>query len=944
MQLTVNDVMQKLNLSRAQVIKLYEQGKFPTCEKIKGRWWISEQDLIDYQNSLIPPKGYICINEAAEILRLSQTRIKQFIHTEILQGKKYCNKWLLLKEEVVKLKEQRKISVNKNNEYVNYITVKEAAKLLEVSDATIYGLIRRGKIKGVVKSDTWKLSEHEVRTHIGNGIKKNRKYEIPENYIDIATAIKKYSITKYRVHQMIKEGHIPSTRKHAGKFIFLESELNIEKDIKNYLTTKEAGAKLNLSGSQVTWLINKGRIENVQKNKGIFMIPKESIERYQSKIVKPADMLTTREVAKRLGISVDKVGELITRGDLIPEKKLHSNWLISKKELERYESFVFELEKCLTLEEVANQLSMSIYQVRRLVVRNQKFSGAIKYNEKWYIPQQSVEEYKKILDIETAEQTFIYEYNRFIIPNKLKRTLDFFNEYTLTRLSASRQREEKRKVIARQHIKIAHILLLLLHKELFCFNDDEINKLLNNELLIKGDIDLIVKFIQYCEGVVECHFDKYYVVTKKKSNTQEVYSPREFYDFYLFVKNVDLHLKKAIENRRYSVIWVYTLMHFIDAWRSSDILTKLPYTPIEIIGCTSFESIENLSREKSQLLINCIFTKIEKMTVSKTGALGQFLVHGDMVIPTATALAIAEIHRREKQDELLLRLYETSTNTKVDREMHIIPFFGEREDLYHFQSRKMNRSLLTYFYYSVVEGSKNSDIAYELSQRLRAHEDLDSTATYIAATNKDGSVDRVSLNLVNRGHFGWLYNFIVEKFFNSTDKHSLEERTKYIQAFRQEYTPMQLETLACFLNERLKEQESLALRIAKLSKDELKKLLARVFKGEMPAKMKHAQCLIYPNCVYQTATSCLQCEYVIPKAYLLISIDEEIKRLIKSIKDSKYTATVIRDYRFLIKVLDLVSQATGELGKDYVKTFINLSEIKRSLLSITYKINQIGEI
>lgn len=462
--------------------------------------------------------------------------------------------------------------------------------------------------------------------------------------------------------------------------------------------------------------------------------------------------------------------------------------------------------------------------------------------------------------------------------------------------------------------------------------------------MIKGDIDLIVKFIQYCEGVVECHFDKYYVVTKKKSNTQEVYSPREFYDFYLFVKNVDLHLKKAIENRRYSVIWVYTLMHFIDAWRSSDILTKLPYIPIEIIGCTSFESIENLSREKSQLLINRIFTKIEKMIVSKTGVLGQFLVHGDMVIPTATALVIAEIHRREKQDELLLRLYETSTNTKVDREMHIIPFFGEREDLYHFQSRKMNRSLLTYFYYSVVEGSKNADIAYALSQRLRAHKDLDSTATYIASTNKDGSVDRVSLNLVNRGHFGWLYNFIVEKFFNSTDKHLLEERTKYIQAFRQEYTPMQLETLACFLNERLKERESLALRIAKLSKDELKKLLARIFKGEMPAKMKHAQCLIYPNCVYQTATSCLQCEHVIPKTYLLISIDEEIKRLIKSIKDSKYIATVIRDYRFLLKVLDLVSQATGELGKDYVKTFINLSEIKKSLLSITYKINQIGEI
>jgi hypothetical protein len=93
----------------------------------------------------------------------------------------------------------------------------------------------------------------------------------------------------------------------------------------------------------------------------------------------------------------------------------------------------------------------------------------------------------------------------------------------------------------------------------------------------------------------------------------------------------------------------------------------------------------------------------------------------------------------------------------------------------------------------------------------------------------------------------------------------MEQRTKYMMALREEYIQLQLESLSHFLIKRQQERESLALQIAKLPKKELAQLLYRITRGEMPAKIKHGQCFVFPECNKSTAVSCLQCENLIPK-------------------------------------------------------------------------------
>ncbi|MEX2462148.1 MAG: hypothetical protein WD469_12785, partial [Paenibacillaceae bacterium] len=418
--------------------------------------------------------------------------------------------------------------------------------------------------------------------------------------------------------------------------------------------------------------------------------------------------------------------------------------------------------------------------------------------------------------------------------------------------------------------------------------------------------------------------------------SQEIYSPMQLNNYYKYVHSVDLHLNKAISNRKYAVTWLYVLMHLIDAWRHSDII-KLPPIPIEVTGIATFEQLltTKLSAEKALLLVDQVASRIERMYVSKTGAMSHFLVNKDMQIPAATVLIIAELHRRKTNDEYLIR-FSKSNRGAFNQSSSL--FFKERPDLETFKSLKMNRTLLTYFFHSVAEIEGNADIAYELAQRLRAHKELDTTATYIQATNSDGSLDKVSINLFNRGHFGWLYHFMIHALFQiEINKLTMEQQTILIQEFRSKYTPGNLEGMAYFLKSQHDEKVSLALKIANMPKSEIQTTLNKVFRGEMPAKIQHAQCLVYPNCSSPTASTCLTCSNIIPKTFLMISIIEEINKRVDSINNLTQFGSLLRDTSILWRLLDILTQAKIEFGLEYINQYLDLKTLEKKLVEIEHK-------
>ncbi|MCY9659527.1 hypothetical protein P5G65_23765 [Paenibacillus chondroitinus] len=762
------------------------------------------------------------------------------------------------------------------------------------------------------------------------------------NLITVAQACAKYEVTDYMIIKLIKEGKIPSATKGTTGYTFSETEL-VKAAALDYVSLEKAVVELGLTNKkQVYHLVKTKEIGAIIGPAGRTLISKEELERYKLFKQKIDSMLITADIAERLGVDVKYINQITVYGKIVPELKYQGIWYFTEQELERYQNTILDREKFLSVEETSVRLSKTAEQVR-VLIRNGTFE-CVKYKTLLYIPIEAIEDYETFISLTTPHELFMYHFKKMIVPDYLQKTFLLHGDYAFTRLNTHKQSPEKMKSYVHKLLKIAELFKLLLTKEIIEYNDKQLELILKNDLFISSDIDVIAGFLTYCQGTTDCKFKNTYTIVKKKHYEQEIYSPDEFYAFYLYVRDFEKLTHKALERRRISVMWVYILMHLIDAWRHSDILTKLPAIPIEVIEMDSIDKFKPLSEEQAQLLINHVFSRIERMTISKTGALGHFLVHGDMIIPTATALTIAEMHRRKANDKILMRLFETSEGRKVDKEMHLQPFFGEREDLMIFQSRKMNRSLLTYFFYSVVEGKKHSDIAYELSQRLRGHTDIDSTVTYIKSTNKDGSINRVSLNLVNRGHFGWLYNFIIQTYLDPTNSQSLEERTQSIVALKDDFTPSQIENVSGFMVRRQQEKESLALRIARMPREELELLLYRISRGEMPAKMPHAQCVIHPQCSKPRAVSCLDCENIIPQNYLLISIKEEVSRLVHSINSTKYHGVIVRDYYILKLVLELLKQAVQQFGKEYVGTFLDLKQLKQDLLVVDDRFKIMGEL
>lgn len=347
-----------------------------------------------------------------------------------------------------------------------------------------------------------------------------------------------------------------------------------------------------------------------------------------------------------------------------------------------------------------------------------------------------------------------------------------------------------------------------------------------------------------------------------------------------------------------------------------------------------------------------MYTHFRYKRASKTDELLTFIVAPDLIASLATALIISELHRRLRGSELLLDTFMQGTFNSIRTEGKISHrnFFNEMKvaSEFKFSSRLMNRSVATYLFYAVTEeDGQDSDLALHLTQISRSHKSPDTTSQYIQATNKDGSINRVSYNLFKRGHFGWLYNYLVlyvSQFESSQD--SLEQRSNLIEQVRKEISPFELENVARFVNDSLvpvslkdhsdsmesflqsiyKKRQSLVSKLKEYSKEEIREIITKLANGDLPAKNEHAQCLVFPNCKNPKLSNCFSCEYVIPGNLMLIQLNKELNRLVDNIDKTTNEVILQRESRFLMHTLFIWKEARVKFGDDRVKAYIDLEE------------------
>jgi hypothetical protein len=726
-------------------------------------------------------------------------------------------------------------------------------------------------------------------------------------------------------------------------------ELDIDQFSKLLAYLKTNNNKFKLVNINYSLFLPKNQFENMVK-----YIKKNNLHLSENYI--KSHYVDTVEASKMLNLVEGSVRSYCNKGFFEGSLKYKDKWMIPKNTLQNYKENKPDFSNCITPSELGSQIGHS-KQYILIRVHNGEIK-AIWKDKKCYIPLDEAENYLK------KYNEMVAEYTKLSALNDLKEYLDdlkstlpeeshnLFKNWSTQKISDSGARALTLKTYYRNCRRLYEYLLTKCNnEELFNFDDKKLESIVKDQNLskpLKKEFIHLNKYVLAKKGIVKSStliLDER--GKEKKDKEKEIYIPEIYDEYYRYVQKVDIHIKNAIEDQYYSNMWVYVIMHLTNIWRGNDIIMEMPEVAIEVIDVTSFDYfIENtLSVTQIQIIINDMYQNLEGSLANKNKKELRFYVDPTLENCFATALVIAEIHRRkykgkQKHKSLLLATLVTGLKGQfllTSGNKHHLKFFGEQKHLMNFKSLMMNRSTALYLFHHILEeDGKDSDQALDMVKNARSHKKSETTAIYVESKNKDGSINRVSLNLFRRGHFGWLYNAIVKMASQDYKNHNLEERTQLISENRQTQSPLQVEKWSAFLLEHSRNMnESIIQKLMRMSKNELLYLLYKIFRGEMPSKEREGQCFTYPECQFKARKTCFGCSNFIPQQMILVEVANELRNRVKKLKDSHmFEAIQVRESIYINNLLSIISEARKELGKAKVRSFITGTEITQLMSSV----------
>lgn len=856
--------------------------------------------------------------------------------------------------EIVNKKKTKESSLGTKLENHEYLTADSASKILNVKISTIYTYLKEEKFPTSYKEkNIWFISAYEIEEYRKVQLqKKGKKLSIQEildstnnplGYLQTKQILKKLDVSSINISTYINLGHFPSAIKIKNKWFVKDT------DIDNYLAEKKLKTKA--IDLHITDKINQKSRESVLK------INKDT-------------HLSLRQTAKVFGFNQMEMQYLIDKEVFTNPIHIRSNWYfpINEFELVKESTFYQEiLERYnpsgyLQIKQIIKKLNVSSIN-SSLFIKSGHFPSAIKIKNKWFVKETDVDNYLANKHMKTKPESksdLIIKLLKVIKSNttngNIPETIISYQEFCKTKLNATNGREVNWRRVFGQLNKVFKSILLPLSNELILISPNEIEKVILSKEFSSPVREIFLQFIRYSFDIKGVKQDKQYNVSRKnklqnKDPDDERYSPEVYQKYEKFVKNIHFHSKKSLKSRSYANMWLYVSMLLSNAWRPSDIIYEMPHidlTLINIFGLDWFEE-NSLSVEQCQLIINQLHMRLNQSRASKSNALLNFLVPPDMIEVIATSTVISELHcqsidKSHVRDKNLLlgsfisgRTDGTSNAHTTGKKSHL-NFFGDNKELLPFGSRKLNNSTMTYLYYEITENVIDSpELALELPKWTRSHKDIESTAIYVKATNKDGSIDRVSINLFKRGHFGWLYNLLIQMAFTkSNSRQNMEERTNSIESLRKNYTPIEIESWAKSMIESRNKRNETINHIYKMNPDELKIFLAKIFTSKMPSRDGNGQCIVYPDCSYPQRKTCIGCENFIPQfQYVMLEAASEFHRLVSSIREVQSKILLKRDSLYFLNLLLLFNEAAMTFGKEALDGFISKKDRESAIREIS---------
>jgi hypothetical protein len=769
---------------------------------------------------------------------------------------------------------------------------------------------------------------------------------------------------------------------------------NLNKALQKYLMINEAAEILNINEQAVRELIYSNYFKNVKKVRVFLYIEKKEILKYKQILDSKKNYCNISEAARLIGINTRKIKEELLDVEFKTYTKTKHEFLLDKDEVLKYIEKLKRIEdQYYDIREVSNLLKLTkidLYkflkknsidieksETNKELVRKHYIDNYIAYSKNLYTigevrhiigcSASFLNDYFRRFEVEAIRdgkwkkidagllEKIKYHYAESInkqqimksnnIDTKIeylinkgidKKSKEIFVKYIHCSYTKSNSKDKDKKLSPL--ISALNEFYKLFNKDITTISDFEIESILKSNIMSIERKRIISDFIKYCTKHFkdECKFEiKFNIYSKQKKYEKEIdkiYTEEVWFKYYRYLTNIQFHIMHAMSDEKYAEVWLFTILHLSLSWRKGDIV-EIPILNNEMLCFTNFEWLYcntftiGMAEKTMKNLSDVLYGKITNKTREKL----HFVMPLNLLLPTAIAYSICCIHKVKSGKNIC------SVFTNSHFKNNVLRRFFKEDDLKEFSSLKANRTILTYSFNNAVNTPGNAELSYTLSSYMRSHkykknsEFAPVTAQYIYTTNGDGSINDITYNLFNRGHFGDLYKLLIEIINNN---HCLDtnELTKLIVKYKQRYSPIEIEGIVMTANNSRSVTEKVLGEVLLKDRNELKITIDRLIQNKLYSKEPYIQCLKSGKCQYELKTECLGCKYSLPMRYCVYSLYNKISTLVRSMHELKRDDNIlIKKYSyFLSKYLMILNQLKleyREVDECFLENIINVKSL-----------------
>jgi hypothetical protein len=243
-----------------------------------------------------------------------------------------------------------------------------------------------------------------------------------------------------------------------------------------------------------------------------------------------------------------------------------------------------------------------------------------------------------------------------------------------------------------------------------------------------------------------------------------------------------------------------------------------------------------------------------------------------------------------------------------------------------FTNRKANKAVASFLNDTARELGINgySYISYMRSHKHTPDKLSDITSRYIRGSYSQRDIDELLIDLYSRGPFGWLWDLILDVGMEDREKdesQTFKKTTNSIVALKGNLSEMEINNMATILtNQKLSKQE-VVNEVLEMDKGDIETLVKNINNGLAYGTQQTFGCF-KDKCPYELNTHCVYCEYSIPTIHSMMSIFNELNKMLETpLSNCLYDNW--RHMDKLLKLFRIIKEAKTQHGEEFLLPYIN---------------------